>query len=233
MKNALQLYCVRPDCERDFKGVLKNLAEIGFDGVEFEKMWEYDAHDLRAWMDEFGLEPAGNHHSIEELSYRIDWVIAYNKVLRNNRIVCRSCEATNAHEIRMLAEILRKASHKLRENGMTLAFHNHPQEMKIDEGKPLLDHLADLLSPEELLFQFDIDWIYRGGGDPMEYIRKYASRLDTCHIHATDYRDVLPWKEMAALLENRIEWLISETNEGVSEGGYPDFGLSYMKSLEK
>ena len=32
---ALQLYSVRKDCEADLPGVLKQVAEMGYEGVEF------------------------------------------------------------------------------------------------------------------------------------------------------------------------------------------------------
>ena len=35
MKFALQLYSVRTDLESDFKGTLRKVKEMGYDGVEF------------------------------------------------------------------------------------------------------------------------------------------------------------------------------------------------------
>ena len=55
---ALQLYTIRDDCAHDLEGVLRTVAEIGYDGVELFDLHGHDAVQVRAWLDQFGLVAA-------------------------------------------------------------------------------------------------------------------------------------------------------------------------------
>ena len=44
---ALQLYSVRDDCARDLPGVLKEVARMGYEGVEFAGYYGRDAATLK------------------------------------------------------------------------------------------------------------------------------------------------------------------------------------------
>ena len=207
MKKAMQLYCVRDYCERDFEGTLTRLAEMGFEGVEFEKFFDLKADQIRSWMDRYHLEPAGSHTSIEELTYRLDWVMDYNRTLGNTRIVCRSSEIQNGTEARALADLLRPVALRLRENGMTLSYHNHSTEMRREDGRLLLDILAERLP--ELELQLDLHWVYSGGGDYHALLKQYAGRMDTFHIRDGGKGPILPFGEG----EMDLEGILRRTRE--------------------
>ena len=60
---ALQLYSVRHDCEKDFPGVIKAVAEMGYEGVEFAGYYGYSAQELRKLLDDHGLKVGRHPHA--------------------------------------------------------------------------------------------------------------------------------------------------------------------------
>ena len=67
MKFALQLYSVRTDLESDFKGTLRKVKEMGYDGVEFAGLYGQNPKEIREYLVSLGLEPAGAHVSLAEM----------------------------------------------------------------------------------------------------------------------------------------------------------------------
>lgn len=62
MQVGLQLYTVLDECQRDFRGTLRAIADMGYQGVEFA--WQYGdmAPDaLARFLKELGLACCGWH----------------------------------------------------------------------------------------------------------------------------------------------------------------------------
>ena len=58
MKKALigyQVYSAREEAAKDLKGVLKKLAELGYDGVEFAGFYGHTAQEVKAMLEETSL----------------------------------------------------------------------------------------------------------------------------------------------------------------------------------
>ena len=73
---------------------------------------------------------------------------------------------------------------KLKEDGIDLYYHNHHFEFARFDGQFLLDIIRQ--NAPDLGFELDTHWIYRGGQDPVTFIRKYAGAIRLLHLK--DYR---------------------------------------------
>ena len=51
---AVQVYSVRDDAERDFKGTMQKLKEMGYDGVELAGLYGLQPAEIKAVLDEVG-----------------------------------------------------------------------------------------------------------------------------------------------------------------------------------
>jgi sugar phosphate isomerase/epimerase len=75
--------------------------------------------------------------------------------------------------------------------GLRFGWHNHHWEYgKTDSGQTFLECLFE--EAPDLVWQADLAWIVRGGGDPVAEIKKHAQRLTACHI-----KDLAPPGECA------------------------------------
>jgi len=70
--------------------------------------------------------------------------------------------------------------------GLRFGWHNHSWEFgKTADGKTFLDVMFE--EAPALLWQADIAWVVRGGGDPVAQLAKYAKRVVACHV-----KDIAP-----------------------------------------
>ena len=62
MKVALQVYSVRDVINKEnFYDVLKQIKDMGYDGVEFAGLYEHDPKEIKKFLDEIGLEAVSSH----------------------------------------------------------------------------------------------------------------------------------------------------------------------------
>ena len=72
---ALQVYSVRDYAEKDLKGTLEKIKEMGYDGVEFAGLYGNQASEVKSMVEELGLIPVSAHVPIEEMLADPDKVI--------------------------------------------------------------------------------------------------------------------------------------------------------------
>ena len=76
---AVQVYSVRDDAERDFKGTMQKLKEMGYDGVELAGLYGLQPAEIKAVLDEVGLVPLSAHVPFQELAADIEGTVAQYK----------------------------------------------------------------------------------------------------------------------------------------------------------
>jgi inosose dehydratase len=74
---------------------------------------------------------------------------------------------------------------RCRELGLITAFHHHAGTFV--ETPPEIEHLCACTEPDLIGLCLDTGHYYYGGGDPLEAVRKYDSRIR--HLHLKDIRD--------------------------------------------
>ena len=58
---AVQVYSVRDDAAKDFRGTLEEIKKMGYDGVEFAGLYGYAPADVKKMCEEIGLIPISAH----------------------------------------------------------------------------------------------------------------------------------------------------------------------------
>ena len=184
---GIQLYTVRDDCDRDFRGTVRALAEMGYAGVEFA--WKFGGmspEQLARFIADLGLQPAGFHASIEEIldpeSEMYDYLAALD---------CPYVTTSMAPRVRSgweaAIEQIAQAAAVARGKGRIFTYHHHSEEFSRIEGECALDMLLRLTAPDLVRCELDTFWIRKGGEDPVDYIRKYAGRVPQIHLKDMHY----------------------------------------------
>ena len=75
------LHVLWKECKRDLMEVVERLAEIGYDGIEFQSMFGNKPADIRRRLDSCGIKAVGDHVAFEELTKHLDKVIDEHKEL--------------------------------------------------------------------------------------------------------------------------------------------------------
>lgn len=182
---ALQLYSVRDDASKDLKGVLKQVKEMGYDGVEFAGLHGHSASDVRAMLDEIGLVGISAHVAPAELLTDIEGKINDYSVIGCKYIAVPYLgenDRPGAANWPAIAEAIRKIAAVAKTKGITILYHNHDFEFVKKDGEYLLDLMYEELPADILQTELDTCWVNVGGEDPVKYILKYTDRAPVVHL---------------------------------------------------
>ncbi len=224
---GVQLYCFRHELAEDFPGTLKQVAALGFKGVEFADYFGYSAGELRTFLDDNGVSCCGTHIHIETLQGdALEPSIAFNLTLGNPYLIVRSLSEerlASKEAVLRTADELNEIVEKLRPHGLRTGFHCHaPSFERSFDGQTVWDILGDHTS-KDFILQLDTGNASHGGAVIPSVIKRHPGRIRSMHVKpftagAEDpFRafigdDGLPWKEIFDLSETvgGVEWYIVE-----------------------
>ena len=183
---GLQLYSIRDDMAKDFKGTLQKVKDMGYDGVEFAGLYDNTPEQVKAMCDEIGLVPVSAHVPLADMLADIDKVIADYKTIGCQYIVVPYVteERRPGGELFMqMIDEIRTIGQKVKDAGMTLLYHNHDFEFaKMPNGQYALDYIYTEIPADLLQTELDICWVKVAGEEPVDYIKKYSGRAPVVHL---------------------------------------------------
>lgn len=181
---GLQLYTVRDQTEKDFAGVIRQVAQMGYAGVEFAGYGNLSAKEMAALLSETGLRAASTHIGIHLLDQDADREIDYCLEIGSSFLVVPwiAEEYRSGEGVRRLAERLNTYGQRCQERGITLGYHNHDFEFKSTPEGMFLDNLMAQTDPAFVKLELDTYWAAFAGVDPTEVMRKYAGRVPLIHL---------------------------------------------------
>jgi sugar phosphate isomerase/epimerase len=224
---GIQMYTVREDTAKDFRGTLRQIASMGYEGVEFAGYGDIPADEMKALLSELNLKAIGSHISLNALKNNLQAEIDYLKTIGGNYVICpmlqdtaRGSEAAWKQTISSLKAI----SEEVSKQGMIFAYHNHAFEFEdLIDNEFAFDVLYNEIDADKLKVEMDIGWVQYAGQDPLAYIHKYTGRLPLLHLK--DFRNSQGEKidtvelgkgdlNLTAILEAAsnadVEWIIVE-----------------------
>jgi len=182
---ALQLYTLREEMAQDFEGVLRQVAELGYVGVELAGTGGRSAAEVRALLDKYGLKASSAHVPLEVLESDLNKAIEEAKTIGYS-IIAVPFLMPNRRGDRdgylKLAALLDSIGAELKKHGLQLAYHNHDFEFVQFDGEYALDLIYANTDPENLKVELDVYWVQYAGVDPVAYVRKYADRAPLIHL---------------------------------------------------
>ena len=182
MKAGLQLYNFRNELAADFKGALREIAKIGFDGVEFAVRYgDMEPEEIAAFLKELKLECAGTMFKAEDILDSKSKVYDYARAL-NSPAVTYSIMQGFIDEYDAIQKKLADSGKAAWQNGFVFAYHNHWREFEAIDGIPAMERFLANTDPVNVFMELDVCWITRAGIDPAGFIRKYGDRIRQVHM---------------------------------------------------
>ncbi len=219
---GLQLYSVRQDCEKDLPGVLKAVAEMGYEGVEFAGYYGRSAEELKNLLDENKLACCGTHIQLDALlGDELQKTIAFNKTLANPYLIVSYMgedRLGTMEKIQATAKLFTELSEKVRPEGMWVGYHAHGGDFKKLGDKTIWEIFFSNVGPH-VLMQLDTGNCLDGGGDPYAMLRQFPGRSATIHLKEHGGKPGAPigegkvkWAEVFQLCEStgNTQWYIVE-----------------------
>ncbi len=185
---AVQLYTLRDLTRTDFAGVMKQVAEIGYKGVELAGYGNLaGAAEAKSAIDAAGLQVVGAHIGIETLEQNVDAALDDQQTLGNRNVVVPwlpELRRGTTDAWKQVAHSLQVIGEACATRGMQLSYHNHAFEFDtVDaEGHIAMDILFGETSPAIVKSELDLYWVKRGGRDPVEYLNKLGPRVSLAHL---------------------------------------------------
>jgi sugar phosphate isomerase/epimerase len=184
-KIGLQLYTVRDSMQRDFEGTLARVAAIGYTEVEFAGYFGRSPKDIRSLLDRNGLISPSTHVDYEVLGEKWPKEIETSKIIGQSYIICPWIpeEVRNQPDgWKRAAETFNRAGEVSKKAGIQFGYHNHWFEFYPVNGKRPYDSLLEECDPNLVKMEMDLCWIEVGGGDPLDYFRRYPGRFPLVHV---------------------------------------------------
>ena len=201
---ALQLYSVRHECEKDLPGTLKAVAKMGYDGVDFAGYYGYDAHTIRAMLDDLGLKVAGCHTGLDTLlGDELPATIEFNRILGNKFLIVPGLPEAYRNSRgawRKTADLFNEIAAKLKPEGMFTGYHNHHIEFTPMDGELPWDTFFGNTVPE-VVMQIDLGNALHGGADPVAFLKRYPGRALTVHL-----KEYSATNDEALVGEGDVDW---------------------------
>ena len=181
-KVGIQLYSVRKQMNEDFYGTLKAIKEAGYDYVEFAGYYGKSAEEVRAILDELGLECISVHQTPDIFFEQGKAAVDYLNTIGAKYCAIPWYKVDNfKNDFDGTVELFKKASDILAEGGIRLCYHNHDFEFQKIDGEYILDKLYAAMDGK-LEGEVDTCWVHYAGVDPVQYILKYKGQMNLLHL---------------------------------------------------
>jgi sugar phosphate isomerase/epimerase len=180
---GLQLYSLREAFAEDFEGTIRQVAEIGFVGIEPWGGLMTDIAAKKKVYDDLGLTVTSVHYQLPVGENK-------NKVLDEMaQLDCTDVilpfinpeHFTSEDGIKTVADLLNEANEVGQANGLTIHYHNHDFEYRSLNGRPAYKYLVEQVDPA-VKFQLDTYWIQVAGLDPAAVVKEMGGRSPFLHI---------------------------------------------------
>ena len=203
---GLQLYSVRELLPKDYEGTLKQIAALGYQEVESAGYFGHTVPQVKAAMSAAGLHLVSAHYSHDNLAKDFDNILAFNHELGVNYIICSFpgikdpsrlkdtshrtvVNSFTMEDYRWNAEQFNIFGEKVKAAGMKFGYHNHTMEFGKQDGVAPLDEMIRLTDPSLVTFELDCGWVVVGGANPVDYIRRYPTRISMLHVKDFKHTD--------------------------------------------
>jgi sugar phosphate isomerase/epimerase len=200
LKIGLQLYSVRNALAESSSATLERIADLGYryleaanhaaatdDGIGFG----VPAHELRSMLSDLGLQMVGCHVNPLNLD-RLPAILDYQAEIGNTQIGCdiEFYPLGDRGYVLRRAEFFNEVGRLCADRGMRFYYHNHYQEFQFLDGDTVYQTVLDHTDPELVFVEMDTYWVYRGGQDPLEWMRRYPDRVIL--LHQKDFPSAAP-----------------------------------------
>lgn len=256
---AIQLFGVRDAMEKDPKGTLGRIAEMGYQGVELCGFSGLEPAEFKEVCDSLGLRIMSAHSGPDFVVNETDRLIDEMTAVGSKYFAIAYLpddKRPGGANYESFTEKLRAAARKMRDAGIQLLYHNHETEFIPYKGRYMLYSILESLEDGLILPELDTCWINIGGENPEEFLKKFDRRCPVVHLKdfwfkkrfAPDKNGVRPDFEtrpigygrqdmpgiLAASEEIGAEWVVVEQDNpslGVGELECARLSRDWLKAL--
>jgi sugar phosphate isomerase/epimerase len=184
---GLQLFTIRDQLGANLDGALRRVADLGYREVELAGLpGATPAAVFSASLKRYGLGVPSMHAGYETLRGDLDAVVREAATFGASFVACPSIDAPQrrtADDWKRVCQTLSQTGHRLRDRGLTLAYHNHDYEfVPFAGGATPFDLLIRETDPADVKLEVDVYWVAGGGLDPLRFLADSGGRVALVHL---------------------------------------------------
>ena len=193
--------------EAQARQTLQKIKAAGYDGLELNRFMIHKSSllvraltraagmptgkggnlDWHALLAESGLSVVSLHADLGSLEREPEAVMEEAKSFGTDRIVITGMyrfDYSDEKSVSELAQRLNKCGEKLKNENLSLLYHNHNVELlSVRPGRRAYDVLIEETDPNYVNFEFDSYWFTDSGADAKAWMRKLGTRMNLWHIN--------------------------------------------------
>ncbi len=205
---GLQLYTVRELLDKDLKGTLQKIADIGYKNMEAAAGAKGHYYGLKpkefaSMLDGMGMKVRSNHvlvgtqkkeeaplpPSLQTLTNNMQQLVDMAAEAGQSYLVCAflfPSERETIDQYKKHAALFNKAGEACKKAGLTFAYHNHDFEFqKINDQLPY-NILLNETDKDLVKMELDLYWATKSGNDPVGLFEKHSGRFPLWHVKDMD-----------------------------------------------
>jgi sugar phosphate isomerase/epimerase len=192
---GLQLYSVRDVLPKDPKGVLTQLAQMGYKQMESYQgeqgfLWGMEPAEMRSFLNGLGVRMVSTHFDFRGAAADPDKLQKYIDMANGaglNYLLCPYMGPQKTwDDWKRVADSFNRVGEAVRNGGLKFGYHNHDYSFRQMDGKLPQEYLLANTDPLNVMFELDMCWIEAAGVNAIDHLKKYGSRYELCHIK--DYK---------------------------------------------
>ncbi len=210
-KIGVQLFSLPFLLEKDFRGTMKMLAEMGYKEIEMYGPYPFstrsavdrwnsitpslgfsgsgyfghDQQDVRDILQEAGLSAPSIHIDLETLETRMEEVGEAARVLGHRYAGIAAIPEELRKDLdgyKRMADRFNRIGEKAKEAGLKFLYHNHGYGLQEMDGEIPMKLILERTDPDLVFLELDIYWTTAAGAAPAEYLKTYPGRYHLMHI---------------------------------------------------
>lgn len=199
MNLALQLFTIRNIAQADLAGTLKQLAEMGYDAVEFAGFYGHPREEVAEMLQEAGLKAVGMHVGLDQMEQDFAEIAADARAVGAEALlvphVGHDAGRSYGHW-ETVAMRMKAMAGMCRVEGLDFGFHLHGPEFDELEGGRGIDAILKMTEPDEVAFELDTYWVEKAGTESVELAAAHGERVR--YVHVKDYDNRENWHDVEA-----------------------------------
>lgn len=182
---GLQLYTVRDELKKDFRGTLARIASLGYREVEFAGYFDQSPKTIRTLLHDLGLAAPSAHVGDRLLGPEGERVIDEAQAAGHRFLVYPWVAPEQWHDLdgwRRRAEAFNRAGEWCRRAGLQFCYHNHHFEFATIQGRRPYDLLLADCDAALVQMELDLCWAVAARQDPQRLLREHPGRFPLVHL---------------------------------------------------
>ena len=183
---GLQLYSLRNQFAKDVPGTMAKVKSMGFKNVEMAGTLGLPFPELIKLLAENELNVVSFGADYERLQKSPTRLIDEARSYGAQYVVCfwipHVTDSFTIADANKAIAVFNVVGKMISQSGMIFCYHPHGYEFKPYKDGTIFDYMMEKLDKRYVYLELDVFWIKQAGQDPLELLKKYASRFVLLHL---------------------------------------------------